>query len=191
MLSAEAELAVRRLGGLRAFHEKVARQLADPLGANVDQIGLRTLREAVLVRCMSILEAYVTELGHEVVERRLRQEIPAGTVRTLADYLVRKRWQGARSWPDYEEIWKEGLGLSLGDFREWQQIRITRGARNAIVHQLGEYNQEYRKVARTKLEGMGIDATRASGRIPLDEDDVTDGLSAGRAFVLWADLEMA
>ncbi|MGH2944722.1 MAG: hypothetical protein ACRDPC_00310 [Solirubrobacteraceae bacterium] len=136
---------------------------------------------------MSILEAYVTDLGREVVERRFGQQITDTRAKTLADYLSAKRWKSARSWHDYEEIWKDGLGLSLGGFGEWDQITIARAARNAIVHSLGEYNAEYRRVARTKLEGLGIDPDRASGRIPLDEADVRDGLSVARKFVFWTD----
>jgi hypothetical protein len=190
VLSSQAELALRRLGGLQAFHVRVARHLngGDPTpGSDIDRTGLRTLREAVLVRCMSVLEAYVLDLGREVIECRLREQASAPRTRALADYLVSERWARARSWSSYEQIWRDGIGLALSDFQQWEQVQITRGARNAIVHQFGEYNNEYRRVARKKLEGLGIDPDRASGRIPLDEEDVRDGLGAARAFVVWAD----
>jgi hypothetical protein len=190
VLTVQGELAVRRLGALKAFHDRVARDFArEP--SSIGGTGLRTLREAVLVRCVSVLEAYVTDLGEEVFNRRLKDQITESKARVLAEYLGSARWQAARSWAAYEEIWSEGLGISLGQFTDWNRVKVTRAARNAIVHAFGEYNAEYRRIARTKLEGLGIDPDRASGRIPLDGGDVDDGLGVGRAFVMWVDPQVA
>jgi hypothetical protein len=66
-------------------------------------------------------------------------------------------------------------------------VNELRETRHAIVHELGEITDKYRRIAKRKLSAAGLDPEKASGLIPLEESDVDRALQTGRGFINYVD----
>jgi hypothetical protein len=91
------------------------------------------------------------------------------------------------NWDRLVTTWNKGLGVRFSDFSDYDDVRILRLTRHAIAHRLGEYTAQYRREAAAQLRAVGIDPGRATGLIPLSEQDVEESLMLCRGFVLWLD----
>jgi hypothetical protein len=163
-----------------------------PVRASVDA---RTLGEVTLVRAVSILEAFVMDFGEDVLLFRLAEANAVPNLQPLVDYLFHEKWDqisGKGSWERALEVWKDGIGINPKEFGKWQELDLLRTTRHSIVHRLGEMTEKYRKnrLAKERLEAMGLTPAKASGLIPLGEKDVQDGLELSRQFVRWLDAKL-
>ena len=156
----------------------------------------RTLAEVTLVRAVSILEAFVIDLGEEILLTRLASAEQVPGLKPLTDYLFKARWEkvsGQGGWHQIVEIWDGGLAVNPKTFSRWDEIDVLRTARHAVVHKLGEFTREYRKkeIVKKRLKALGIDPSDATGLIPLDRQDVEAGIALCREFVQWLDNQLA
>jgi hypothetical protein len=197
VLTLQGETAIRRLGALSAFYTEGRRAFRagggpiSRLGAGGPTARLRTLQEATLVRCVTVIEAYALDLGAAQVEGRLawitlNAQVPA-EAEAMVNHLRRHRLDRMREWNQVEELWADALGVSLTQFADHQEVDLLRTTRHAIVHGAGHFTPAYRKKAQQKLRALNIDPQRASGAIPLDHADIEAALGLGRRFTLWLD----
>jgi hypothetical protein len=158
-------------------------------------VDARTLGEVTLVRTVSILEAFVMDFGEDVLLFRLTDAKSVPELQPLVDYLFQEKWSQVSekgSWYQALDVWKSGIGVNPKEFSDWQELDLLRTTRHSIVHRLGEMTEKYRnnKLAKEKMEAMGLSPAKASGLIPLGEKDVRDGLKLSRQFVRWLDGEL-
>jgi hypothetical protein len=129
----EADLALRRLNALEGFFKSALRDEAVPArgrtnagkghrrkgraripaGLGEGHAPRRTLIEVSMVRVVSVLEAFVMDLGTEIVSERLLETDGSPELRRLANFLANTRWgeinkKGA--WEAALEFWKDGIG---------------------------------------------------------------------------------
>jgi hypothetical protein len=166
-----------------------ARLARTPVRVAVDA---RTLGEVTLVRAVSILEAFVMDFGEDVLMFRLSDVDAVPELQPLVDFLFHEKWDripSKGSWEDALEVWKGGIGVNPKEFPQWQRIDLLRTTRHSIVHRLGEMTEKYKnnRLAKERLEAMGVSPAKASGQIPLTERDVQGGLELARSFVRWLD----
>jgi hypothetical protein len=205
VLTLEGETALRRLGALQAFlriakpatvtlRSRLSRPRA-PVAhtpASVPAGHARTLQEVVLVRAVSVVEAYVFDLTENEI-RAEESAIAAGARgRKLVQHLVDDRWsaiESAGAWVRLLEFSKDGLGLNPKAFNEWQQLDLLRETRHAIVHRVGEVTPKYLKAAENagRLKELGLEASKVSGLVPLGDEDAERQVELCRRFVLWHD----
>ncbi len=207
----EADQALRRLNALDGFFRNVITQRAPArrtrmAGAVLSRSSSgrsrmslgggysdeRTLIEVSLVRVVTVLEAFVMDLGTEVVSERLLESSESSDLHHLASYLVDGSWgkiSEKGGWDAAIGFWKEGLGTNLAKFDFWSQVRDLRTTRHAIVHRLGDITENYRssETARRRFEALGLSPKQATGLIPLTKDDVPRAVELSRKFIRWAD----
>lgn len=195
LLTVEGEEALRRLNGLAAFYGRSA-GMHDTEAQGRLNIGprtssdVRTLQETVIVRCVTILEAYMTDLARRLVNDRLGG-IPAAEAPlvSLTDHLRDSRLEGLDQgkWEDLVTLWSEGLGVAIkqhyGDYGKLVALRTTR---HAIAHRYGAITEQYRKRHRHRLVKEGFrDPLVAEGPVPLTKIDVLDALALALRTVRW------
>jgi hypothetical protein len=205
-LTAEGERALRRLGDLRGFlFSGLAPQRKDPRSNRLAserptrrarEQQLRTLREVVIVRAVSILEAYV----FDVIETELNDQISPlldrpESVKLLSD-LVESRWapiQSAGAWGRLLDFCKDGFGLTPRAFPDWQEITLLRETRHAVVHRVGEVTKKYLAAAQKVgvLAELQIDPGQAGGYVYLDDARTAAGIDTCRMFILWFEDELS
>lgn len=214
----KSEVAIRRLNALAGFFTEASRdtqrgphrfrkrarrlgRLSQPyeprlrVSSHDKNRRSRTLNEVTLVRAVSILEAFVIDLGEEEILSRLAAADKLPSLKSLTDYLFHAHWDrisGIGGWAQAVEVWKEGLGLNPKEFERWEEVDLLRTTRHSIVHRLGEITSKYRKsnLVRKRLKALGIDADQVTGLIPLDQQDVYSGIELCHEFVRWLDFEL-
>jgi hypothetical protein len=103
LASADAETAIRRLGALIGFYRRSRRTFLDEASPRLRTPGgrgspgqLRTLYEATIVRAVSIVEAFVLDLGDVRVRQRLLSLDASPSVspesRAMVTYLLNEKW---------------------------------------------------------------------------------------------------
>jgi len=135
------------------------------------------------------------DFGEDVLHFRLADLTAVPDLQPLVDFLFHEKWDRIPSkgnWEEALEVWKYGIGVNPKEFTEWQQLDLLRTTRHSIVHRLGEMTEKYKKnrLAKERLEAMGISPAKASGLIPLGDKDVQEGLELSRRFVRWLDREL-
>lgn len=201
LLTIEGEEALRRLHGLAAFYTRSAatrlarvpgRLNAEPQ-ASSDR---RTLQETVIVRCVTVIEAYMTDLAMRVVNDRLAG-ISAGdaALASLTEYLRDSRLVGLEQgkWEDLVTLWSGGLGVEIKQsYGEYVKLVALRATRHAIAHRYGEITQQYRRQHAQRLVREGFrDPLAAEGPVPLTEIDVLDALALALGTVRWLEHTLA
>ena len=209
-MTLEAETALRRLGALEGFSRRAAHP---PLRSPTRRLGKRrasippvpsakvpygyqrTLQEVVLVRAVSVVEAYV----FDITEVEFRGEIAriSGTERgtNLVSNLFDDRWgtiESAGAWRRLLDFSKAGLGLNPRSFNEWSQLDLVRETRHAIVHRVGEVTPKYLKAAEKagRLKELGLEPSKVTGLLPLDPAQLSSDIALCRSFVLWYDAKV-
>ncbi len=201
VLTVEGEDALRRLNGLAAFYTSSAQVHATDSPSRVGygpraSSGRRTLRETVIVRCVTVIEAYLTDLARRLVADRL-DALPAGdqAQATLVEHLRESRLGGLDQgrWDDLITLWSAGLGVAINqDYREYSKLLALRVTRHAIAHRYGEITEQYRKHHRQRLAKEGFrDPLLARGPVPISEADVLAGLTLALTTVRWLERALA
>lgn len=209
----QTDLALRRLNALGAFYVAAGKRRTEPAGTRLRplrpgrtgarlkgipvrvSVDSRTLGEVTLVRAVSIVEAFVMDFGEDILLGRLAGAAADDDLRFLVDYLFREKWNevaGKGNWESALEVWKDGIGFNPKTFSGWEELNLLRTTRHSIVHRLGEMTEKYRRnrLAKERLEAMGLSPAKASGLIPLGEEDVQQGLELSRRFVRWLDANL-
>lgn len=201
LITIEGEEALRRLNSLTAFVKRSSvTHAADPPGRLNDGQGsssdARTVQETVIVRCVTVVEAYLTDLARRLVSNRL-EGIPGGDAAlvSLTSYLRNTGLtvldQG--KWEDLVKLWAGGLGVPIKqDYSEYGRLVALRTTRHAIIHRYGEITELYRKQHRQRLEKEGFrDPLAAEGTVPLTDTDVLDALALALTTVRWLEQTLA
>lgn len=201
ILSREGEDALRRLNGLTAFYRRLAflpdaeppgRLIADRRASSVG----RTLQETVIVRSVTIVEAYMTDLGRRLVDDHLSR-VPSDDVAlvSLAVHLRDSRMSDLDhgKWEELVTLWSGGLDVALQrEFNGYARLVALRTTRHAIVHRYGDMTPQYRKQHRQRLTDEGFqDPLSAEGLVPLMRADVLDALGLCVATVRWIERQLA
>lgn len=211
--SEHAEVALSRLGDVQTFFYRTARSLTHDATSRrlgplrISGVGRlvstapdairaeerRTLCELTLVRIVSVVEAFVIELGEHELDGRLALATIPPDLAPLVKHLRDARWSsatGTGSWIRPLGFWNEALGVNAKqDFADWQALEFVRRTRNIIVHGLGAGDENWfgRARALRRLNAVGIAEAKAAGRIPVESTDVTAAVDTSRSFVLWLD----
>jgi hypothetical protein len=201
LLTVEGEEALRRLNALAAFyarstgaHEKTAPGRLD--SGQAASSDTRTLEETVIVRCVTVVEAYMTDLGRRLVNDRL-EGVPAGdsALVSLTQHLRDARLVGLDQsrWDDLVTLWSDGLSVKVKqDYGDYSKLVALRTTRHAIAHRYGEITEQYRKQHRQRLVREGFrDPLAAEGPVPLTDSDVVDALALALATVRWLERTLA
>ena len=195
LITSEGEEALRRLNALSAFYSSsaVSQETEGPPRLNsvtsvsTDQ---RTLQETVIVRCVTVVEAYMTDLGKRLVNDRL-EGVPADDTAlvSLAGHLRDSRLVGLDQgkWDGLVTLWSEGLGVPVREsYPGYSSLVALRTTRHAIAHRYGEITQLYRKQHLQRLVKEGFrDPLAAEGPVPLSDYDVRDALSLTVGAIRW------
>lgn len=185
---AEIELALRRVNGLAGFYEQVAPTLRDAGRSRHvrSSAEARVLQEAVLVRCVSIVEALFHDLAHRLVAEHVSAAGGEPALDRLLAHLRASRLGrlGAGAWEDLTGLWRDGLGVHVTQFPAYDDLDRLRTTRNAIAHQMGAATGKYIKQNRQRLEALGLNPATLS-EIPLADKDVRDALDLCREAVRW------
>jgi hypothetical protein len=198
VISEDAENAVRNLHRLKDFYVATAKHHPLPArgrrrGPRTRPIGhrQRTLYESTIVRCVTIIEAYLSNRAEAVTEERLRvvlnrTDVPASS-RALAAFLRDEAWTTAeRTWNAMQTYWSDGLQIPITD-RWGSRISALRETRHSIVHHMGHITDRYRKSAADVLRAAGLDPQAASGLIPINATDVDAAITLTKDFIMWID----
>lgn len=198
-MTTEGEEALRRLNALAAFYslsalpasaEALAR-LASATRVPPDQ---RTLQETVIVRCVTVVEAYMTDLGKRLVHDRLETAGDSSLV-PLTEHLWGSRLVeiDRGRWEDLVGLWSDGLGIAFKErYPGYSSLVALRTTRHAIAHRYGEITQLYRRQHRQRLVKEGFrDPLAAEGPVPLSDEDVGDALSLALQVVRWLERALA
>ncbi len=195
LLTVEGEEALRRLHSLAAFVERWSAARDNDGPARLGNEGrsstdIRTIQETVIVRCVTVIEAYLADLARRLVSDRLA-DIPAGdaSVVSLTRYLSNSSLLALDHgrWEDLISLWVSGLGVPIKQgFAEYGKLVALRTTRHAIAHRYGEITDLYRKQHRQRLEDEGFrDPLAAEGAVPLTDADVRDALALAITTVRW------
>jgi hypothetical protein len=197
MLSIEADDALRNVNRLRAFYIEAKRSIIgwslerrSRMGIGAHQAELRTLRESIIVRCVTVLEAFAGNRAQALLRERLSEveidpRVPLAA-RAMIEWLRESQADAATQWGGAATLWREAYDIDINKSGS-PNLKEVRATRHAIVHTGGVYTRSYRKQAKSRLTRAGIDPSRASGTIPIDEQDVTDAFVAAERFVRWLD----
>jgi hypothetical protein len=200
VLTAEGEEALRRLNALAAFYERVAarHEVELPERLRVEpraSSDVRTLQETVILRSVTILEPYMTDLARRLVDDHL-ERIPAAdtSLVSLTEHL-RDSLIGLDQgrWDDIVTLWSDGLGIAIKQqYSDYGKLVALRTARHAIAHRYGEITAQYRKQHRKRLAEEGFDnPLAAEGPVPLTAADVRSALSLALGTVRWLERRLA
>ena len=201
LLTVEGEEALRRLNGLNAFYMSSSTTQVD---ARPDRLASgirtssarRTLQETVIVRCVTVIEAYLTDLARRLVDDRLERLPPADpALASLVEHLRDSRIGGLDQgrWDELISLWSAGLGIAINQrYSGYTKLVALRAARHAIAHRYGDMTDAYRKHHRQRLTKEGFrDPLLARGPLPLTETDVLAGLSLSLSTVRWLENAVA
>ena len=160
LLTIEAETALRRLGALRGFFNtglslSQGRPSVGRLGparpeTRSSEQQLTTLREVVIVRAVSVLEAYVFDVVETELEAQIDPVVKNSGASQLVSHLAEYRWEPIKAsgaWVRLLDFARDGLGLPPKAFAQWQDVTLLRETRHAIVHRVGEITKKYLAVA--------------------------------------------
>jgi len=198
-LSIEGEEALRSLNRLRGFHIETMRSIAagafgrrSRVGHGVPNVELRTLRESIIVRCVTVLEAFAANRAHALIRDGLGgvevdPRLPLAA-RTMVGWLRESQADSATQWGGTTTLWREAYNVDINKSGA-PNLKEVRATRHAIVHTAGAYTRSYRRQARTRLARARVDPVRATGLIPIDEQDVTHAFAAAEGFILWLDAQ--
>jgi hypothetical protein len=156
----------------------------------------RTLQESVIVRSVTIVEAYMTDLARRLVDDRLRR-VPSSdfALASLAAHLRDSRISDLDhgKWEELVTLWSDGLDIALQrEFTNYGRLVALRTTRHAIVHRYGDMTPQYRKQHRPRLVAEGFqDPLSAEGLVPLTRADVLDALELCLATVRWIEGQLA
>jgi len=194
VITVEGEEALRRLNGLASFFAQSSptHQPDGPerLVLGRASSGARTLQETVIFRCVTVVEAYFTDLARRLVNERLAG-IPATNqpLSSLAGYLRNSQLVGLDQgkWEDLMMLWSGGLGVDIKhSYPDYSKLVALRTARHAITHRYGEITDQYRKQHRQRLAKEGFrDPLSAEGPVPLARSDIVDALALALGVVRW------
>lgn len=196
-LSVDGDEALRGLNRLRAFYTETARSIGgrspgrrSRMGRGVRDAELRTLRESIIVSCVTVLEAFAAKRAHALIRNRLGgievdPRLPA-TARAMIEWLRESQADAATQWGGATTLWREAYNVDINRSGS-PNLKEVRATRHAIVHTGGAYTRSYRRQAKGRLVRAGINPVRASGLIPIEEQDVVDAFAAAEDFVRWLD----
>lgn len=201
VVTVEGEDALRRLNALAAFYASSIQVHATDSPGRLSSgrrasSARRTLQETVIVRCVTVIEAYLTDLATRLVSDRL-DALPAGNraQETLVEHLRDSRLGGLDQgrWEDLITLWSRGLGVAIKqDYGGYSKLLGLRVTRHAIAHRYGEITEQYRKHHRQRLAKEGFrDPLLAKGPVPISETDVLDGLTLALTTVRWLERALA
>jgi hypothetical protein len=204
-LTLEAEIALRRLGGVQGFFT-TARRATPPRpggrirsnavrGGTLRPVGStgysRTLQEVVLVRAVSIIEAYVFDLTQRELASRVARLTRDDAGQVLVAHLVEEKWRPIKNggWAKLLDFCKDGLKLNPRQFEDWQELDLLRETRHAVTHRVGDVTQKYVAAASTvgRLKKLGVEPGKMHGLVPLDNAYVVEEIELCRRFVMWFD----
>lgn len=195
--SVEGDEALRSLNRLRAFYNETSRSIVERSSGRRSRMGrgvldseLRTLRESIIVRCVTVLEAFAANRGHALIRDRLGAievdpRLPP-TARAMVAWLRESQAESATQWGGAATLWREAYNVDINTSGS-PNLKEVRATRHAIVHTGGAYTRSYRRQAKGRLARAGIDPAHARGLIPIDEQDVVDAFAAAGGFVRWLD----
>ncbi len=160
------------------------------MGRGVPGAELRTLRESIIVRCVTVLEAFAANRAHLLIRDRLGgieidPRLPLAA-RAMVEWLRESQAEAATQWGGATTLWREAykVDINKSGAPNFKEVRATR---HAIVHTGGAYTRSYRRQAKSRLVRARIDPVRATGLIPIDEQDVVDAFAAAEGFIRWLD----
>jgi hypothetical protein len=145
---------------------------------------------------VTVLEAYMTDLGRRLVDVRLGA-IPAGdtALTLLTEHLRDSRLAGLDHgrWDDLVTLWSAGLGIEIKQiYGDYGQLLALRTTRHAIAHRYGEITAQFRKQHRDRLIKEGFrDPLTSEGPVPLTEADVLAALRLALSTVRWLEQTLA
>lgn len=123
--------------GVTALLVRRPRILSSPLGP-VDPVVIR--RHALLLRYVSITEAYVDALMAEL----LLQKVGPPTV-LLRSMVHEIELSASASWPKRQEAFKRVHGFQLSKRDGWKEVEGSTHARNSVAHGLGRLTASQRQ----------------------------------------------
>lgn len=136
------------------------RILTNSMGASTDPAVW--LREAALIRLISVVEAYVDAVSMHRVGKLV------DTRASLVSLLVQEfEFASSGSWQDRHDAYRVYHGLSLRSLAGWGAIQAGIDVRNCLLHGLGYLTAKQR--GQTKLSAMvkPIDVTIGASRMHL------------------------
>lgn len=195
MISREGEDALRRVNALAAFaahasngSEPAPGRLESDRTTDPDR---RIVRESVVLRCVSVTEAYLTDLGKRLLADRLTDRKGDDVLFEFLREAQNERLNQG-NWNNLVALWEAGLGVPIKSFPGYSAIVNFRTTRHAIAHRYGEMTPLYRKQLAHRLKAEGYrDPRSADGLVLLNDSDVNSAISITRGFVRYVELEVS
>ena len=159
------------------------RILTNAMGASTDPAAW--LREAALIRLVSVIEAYVDAVSMY----RMNAVIGAGA--PLVSLLVGDFERASNgSWGDRHDAYKRYHGISLRSLSGWQPINAGIHVRNCLLHGLGNLTARQRDMTTLAVSLKLIDVTIGGNRMHLSGSTVAKVAAGCEHFVGALDAEV-
>ena len=150
-----------------------------PFGLN-DPIELR--RQSLLLRLVSIAEAYVDSLFMELMGEQL-----ANPGKLLSRAVAEVEAAATSNWSERIRLFRTLHDLSVTDCVAWPRVDAAIDARNSAAHGLGALTARLRKKRNLPQRLRAIEATVGGGRVHLSDASIRITSEACRDLVLELD----
>lgn len=156
-----------------------SRILSGPFGPN-DPSEVR--RQALLLRLVSIIEAYIDALFLEITGEKIPNPDDF-----MARMIAEIEESASRDWSARADYFERLHGFSVKAGSSWQEIDAAIDARNSIAHGLGKLTARLRRKPHMAQRLRSIEASLGGGRIHLTDKTVSVVAQACRNVVLQVD----
>lgn len=150
-------------------------------------------REGVLIRLVSITEAFTADQLRE----RLERHAPVPRNKFMDNLYAAEEKRSTLSWDGMKDAYRKWVpGVSISGFKRWNDLISVTEARNAVVHGLGEYTTIQRRnptsLAQTSddLERLGFTVTRTDDMVVTTATALTHTASLLRGFLEHLDAQL-
>lgn len=198
VLSADGERTVRRLMLTLAQHRRSEAALSGQLAVGrlqvlpTDSLKFRRRREGVLVRAISITEAYV----HGQLQARLDIQAPSPRTTLVENLYGQAEDQATSSWNAAADYYKKYVSsTNIKGFYDWNQVDAVIEARNAVIHGLGSFTA--RRVRRNvpskvapHLTALKFQVNAARARILVTGEALEKTTRLLRSYLEWLDNQL-
>lgn len=147
-------------------------------------------RQAVLLRTVSIVEAFMTD----GLVRRVEPHAPPPRTSILEDIYTRAEDAAIASWPKLHSHYGSWLGIKITQTvcPSWRRIGAMTNVRNAIAHGMGELTRRMARKDLTQLrhDFATIDVAIAESAVCLSELSLRSSATTAREFIEWVDEQL-
>lgn len=195
VLSPTGEVTVRQLMSTLAEHRRSEATLSGHRAIGrlevlpTDSVKSRARREGVLVRVVTVTEAYV----HGQLQRRLHPQAPSPRTTLVEDLYGQAEDHATSSWDNAATFYKKYVGdTRIKQYPEWAKVNAVIEARNAVVHGLGRFTP--RQIRRQlpasvapHLIALKFDVNVAQARLHVTGEALETTTRLLRSYVEWLD----